>query len=488
MFPKFAPAGILALSIVCLTFTAPAPSDAAEAPAFPLPSHVNQDDIASGGLSFSQVFEAGDELFDAGYNNLDGVGANLAGDAAVSVRFSRTPRADLPGFLFDNFRATGPNARSCTACHEAPFEDGSGGIEANVHRDPQRTRDPRLFIQRNTPHLFGIGALQRLAEEATEDLKAIQRKALSRAAACGCSVTAPLTTSNGVSYGVIVAGPTGAVDTGGVQGVGADLVVQPFQWKGSVASLRNFVRGAAHNELGMQPVEMFGHGVDADNDGVADEFSVGDITALVIYNAAQPRPVTLLELNTIDPIAFPLAKTKKASITRGQVRFTQIGCATCHIPVLKLKDALFREPSENPDYRDSLLPSGLHPLSAGLDPDRPAIFDLTKDLEIPFPSNGRGGAVIALFGDLKRHEMGPALAESIDEVGTGASVWKTRELWGVGSTAPYLHDGRATTLAEAILLHGGAAQAARDAFAVLSEQDQDDLVGFLKNLVLFKGE
>jgi CxxC motif-containing protein (DUF1111 family) len=100
--------------------------------------------------------------------------------------------------------------------------------------------------------------------------------------------------------------------------------------------------------------------------------------------------------------------------------------------------------------------------------------------------NGQGGAYVDLFGDLKRHDMGGKLAESIDEVGTGASVFLTRNLWGVGSTGPYLHDGRATTLTEAILEHGGEAAASRQAFVGRSRADQAALIAFLDNLVLFK--
>ena len=89
---------------------------------------------------------------------------------------------------------------------------------------------------------------------------------------------------------------------------------------------------------------------------------------------------------------------------------------------------------------------------------------------------------------LELHDMGPGLAESIDEVGSGASVWMTKELWGVGSTAPYLHDGRATTLTEAILEHGGEAAPSRQAFEGLSATRQADLIAFLESLVLFKIE
>jgi CxxC motif-containing protein (DUF1111 family) len=78
------------------------------------------------------------------------------------------------------------------------------------------------------------------------------------------------------------------------------------------------------------------------------------------------------------------------------------------------------------------------------------------------------------------------LADPIDEIGTGASVWLTQELWRVGSTAPYLHDGRAPTLDEAIRAHGGEAAASANAYADLSEAAHAQLVTFLKNLVLFR--
>lgn len=84
--------------------------------------------------------------------------------------------------------------------------------------------------------------------------------------------------------------------------------------------------------------------------------------------------------------------------------------------------------------------------------------------------------------------MGPGLAESIDEAGTGSSVFLTENLWGVGSTAPYLHDGRATTLGEAILEHGGDAAKSRSAFLASSQSDQRDVIAHLNNLVLFKME
>ena len=64
----------------------------------------------------------------------------------------------------------------------------------------------------------------------------------------------------------------------------------------------------------------------------------------------------------------------------------------------------------------------------------------------------------------------------------------TTPLWGVGTTAPYGHDGRSINLTEVILRHGGEAQAARDAFAALAPGQQTHLIEFLNSLVIFPPE
>jgi len=233
---------------------------------------------------------------------------------------------------------------------------------------------------------------------------------------------------------------------------------------------------------------------------VVDELSVDDMTALTIYNAAQPRPTTRVELANLG-LMPPLAAAESSAIQAGEQVFRQVGCATCHIPRLTIDLPLFSEPSPNPHFRDAVFPAGQDPVARGLDPASPIVFDLTYhqiDNQVK-DANGRvvfrlgalqkdrdGHAIVELFGDLKRHDMGPELAESIDEAGTGASVFLTANLWGVGSTAPYLHDGRATTLTEAILAHGGEAAGPRAAFQALGPREQAQLIAFLNNLVLFK--
>jgi cytochrome c peroxidase len=252
----------------------------------------------------------------------------------------------------------------------------------------------------------------------------------------------------------------------------------------------------------MQPVETTGDGVDGDFDGVTDEITVGDMTALTIYLSAQPRPTTKLELAALGVID-PLSSAEVARINQGRQLFQQVGCATCHVLSFTINDPVFTEPSRVAGFRDVRFPAGQDPVAAGVDAANPVKFDLTRDQPDnqirdaagnmiahlgALKAGSRGSAIAELFGDLKRHNMGSGLAEGIDETGAGAATFVTRNLWGVGSTGPYLHDGRALTLADAILAHGGEAATARRDFQRLTVPSQQAVIAFLENLVLFKLE
>jgi hypothetical protein len=191
---------------------------------------------------------------------------------------------------------------------------------------------------------------------------------------------------------------------------------------------------------------------------------------------------------------------------------------------LAIDRPIFSEPSQNPAYRDgAAFPAGQSPVARGVDPRLAVKFDLTRDQ----PDNhitladgrvfnlgalrrdGSGRGIVELYGDLKRHFMGPRLAEPVNEI-AGDDVtpiptdprnrhtpetFLTENLWGVGSTAPYMHDGRATTLVEAILEHATSdpndpseAAESRRKYLARSANDKRALVAFLENLVLFKIE
>ena len=86
------------------------------------------------------------------------------------------------------------------------------------------------------------------------------------------------------------------------------------------------------------------------------------------------------------------------------------------------------------------------------------------------------------YSDFLLHDMGPELADGITMLDATGSEFRTQPLWGVSAVAPYLHDGRADTLDDAIRMHGGEAQAARDAYLAMSESERGQLIAFLESL------
>jgi CxxC motif-containing protein (DUF1111 family) len=92
------------------------------------------------------------------------------------------------------------------------------------------------------------------------------------------------------------------------------------------------------------------------------------------------------------------------------------------------------------------------------------------------------------YTDLLLHDMGEGLADGRPEALANGREWRTPALWGIGLTETvsghtyFLHDGRARNLTEAILWHGGEAQAARDGFAALTPEDRAKLLAFVNSL------
>jgi hypothetical protein len=351
---------------------------------------------------------------------------------------------------------------SCAGCHSVGGPDGAGSETQNafVLGDGDRLSTANV---RNAPMALGLGLVQALGYEMSYELGVLRDKAVADAAAAQAPVTVKLA-SKGVEFGAITALPSGEVDTTGVVGLSADLVVRPFGWKGSAARLRRFIEEAARVHFGVQSsvlaldfqqkpdFEKLGPGPDwwdPDNDGVQREIEEGSLTATTIYLAMLESPIVL-------PPHDPGLRERWSN---GHLLFDAIGCATCHRKALPLYDVYWRE------YSDTTAAP-------------PVVVDLLYEGEMP-----RGGSQVALFSDLKRHDMGPELSDPYpDPDGIPQSVFLTRPLWGLAESAPYLHDGRAATIPEAILAHGGEAKAARDAFAALSPAEQADVHVFLLSL------
>jgi RNA polymerase sigma factor (sigma-70 family) len=202
-----------------------------------------------------------------------------------------------------------------------------------------------------------------------------------------------------------------------------------FGWKAQIASLHEFVRAACASELGL---EVPGHSQASSPLAPGQkarglDLSEQDCDDLVAYLRALPAPVV------VDPEGLQGA----GDLRQGRRHFVSVGCAECHTPSL--------------------------------------------------------GDVRGIYSDLLLHDMGPSLSDSgtyygIDgplSPGGGplASEWRTPPLWGFRDSAPYLHDGRAQTLEEAVALHDGQGLSSAHRFFALNPFERSQIEMFLKSLV-----
>lgn len=481
-----------------------------ELPAFPLKAHVESAEIVSGAYTVARLVEAGGDLFHTPFNGLDGVGSFVREDGTKVARFAPLgPR--------------GPSAQACGECHSEPFPSSAGLAHSAVSRAKKGTQSP--LTVRSVTSVFGNGILQLLAQEMTEELWTARDEVVSAAkAAPGRRIARPLEAKS-TNFGEIAATATPAgqvkVDTSKVVGVDPDLVVRPLGWKGDVPILRNFAAGAAAGAMGMVADELVwkkagaGKYPDVDGDGVGRELSVGDITAMTVYMAAQETPTEAGRLATLGYVKA-LGADDAGRVEAGRKVFAALGCTACHTPEMPLLNTRFEEPTLR--GRGQYYDAALATLDPAYDPKRPFTFDILQDGQPPrAEARTGGGATIRLYGDLKRHAMGRVLADAAgpsDPVGADlepvkhegkvvmipADQFLTAELWGVGNTGPWLHDNRAGTLREAIVLHGedappsvGApgrseAQESRDAFVKALATDQESLIAFLLSLRTFSPE
>ena len=92
------------------------------------------------------------------------------------------------------------------------------------------------------------------------------------------------------------------------------------------------------------------------------------------------------------------------------------------------------------------------------------------------------------YTDLLLHDLGTGLADNMGEGVATGSEWRTAPLWNIGFTAgvsgaeAYLHDGRARSLEEAILWHGGEAEGSKEFFRTMPAAERAALIKFLKSL------
>lgn len=210
-----------------------------------------------------------------------------------------------------------------------------------------------------------------------------------------------------------------------------------FGWKANQPSVRQQIAAAFLNDMGI----------------TSSLYPKQNCPSVQTYcKAAPPGDNVELFADEYDDLSFwalaldapPRRDRDHANVQRGEKLFEQARCAQCHQPQLK----------------------------TGANAAFPALAN----------------RVFHPYTDLLLHDMGDGLADGRPDFKAGGRDWRTAPLWGIGlsrqvnGSTHLLHDGRARNVTEAILWHGGEAQAARDAFAGFTRSDREALVAFVNSL------
>jgi mono/diheme cytochrome c family protein len=414
-------------------------------------------------MTVTQAANEGLRLFTTPFNKIDGYGDGPI-DPVDTVDPGGRPTLQGNGTLL---RINGLDAQACFECHTLVSNatipatlgiGGAGGSNSNAIIMPSQAIDVADLIDldgeagfngrfANPPFMFGVGGVELIGLEMTADLQALKAEAIANPG------TPVALVAKGVEFGSITADTFGSVDTSLVKGVDDDLVIRPFGRKGEFATTRDFDLGAMRFHFGMEPVEEVGEDFDHDGDGVVNEISVGEISALSVFLSTLRRP----EQDRLD-----------GDGVQGEALFATMGCSDCHMPAL--------------DSETTNLPLRFPQIATSPFANIYKSIDLSKP-PMRFPRNAAGGVRVQMFSDLKRHDMGDGLAEDFALMTPEQNrEFITAKLWGVADSGPWLHDGRALTISDAILAHGGDAQLARDQFDALSAADREAVLSFLRAL------
>lgn len=508
---------------------------------------LKQDDINAGRVDFDKLFFAGKHIFsnrftredhygeapdgprlsrqqiaergDYPFLRVNGLDSQSCLECHLAIGFAAQPARLLPRRFAKQPGITAGGAGFASNAFNFPNFGCKQGVSKDVC-DPMKTT---IGFVRNPPHAFGAGYTQKLAEEMTMTLKKLRDQAIT---APGVPVELK---AKGISFGKIVANAAGTVDTGMVQGVRNDLVVRPFQWKGLTSDLRNFITGAMNFHFSVQPTETVGL-VDDDKDDQLNEIDEGEISSVAVFLAFLRPPAQYSEgLST-------------NTVKRGEKIFKEAECTACHVPSLKIDDPMVtvrdprndekimtemkgdmypargnQETGQQPSLTNSyaVLPVEMEygmmkafaakkiPHDKALTMMRSHFGGYTRSLNLKdgpsetlprLPANQDGTIDVPLYSDLKTHKMGAGLAESFTQATDGGKEFSTpkdefltRPLWGVADTPPWMHDGRALSMTEAIQMHegeGSEANASVAKFNALSKADQKAVITFLSSLRL----
>jgi CxxC motif-containing protein (DUF1111 family) len=301
---------------------------------------------------------------------------------------------------------------------------------------------PTRMSVRAAPHIVGMGLLEAVPESVLANLAAASAK-----------------------------------DTDGAVGrlqVVSDLKdptvkrVGRFGWRATTATVEQQTADALNGDMGVTtsilPKHICGQGTagaaclaanvngtelsDADVELLSRYTSLLAVPASRHFKGQQPTnvsaPTILAQSAATTAAQIQAENLMQDRVAAGSMLFAQARCTACHVPTLNT-----------------------------------GVFHRLAELR---------NQTIRAYTDLLLHDMGPELADSYPQGIATEREWRTPPLWGLGllptinPNVRYLHDGRARTLEEAILWHGGQGQASRDRFKAMLTDDRQKLIDFLKSL------
>jgi CxxC motif-containing protein (DUF1111 family) len=222
-----------------------------------------------------------------------------------------------------------------------------------------------------------------------------------------------------------------------------------FGWRGQVATLDDFTVSACAIEMGLQVP-----GVQEDSVPTASPNAVRhrESNSHLDLTVDQCAALAALVHSFPRPTRPDSSASRDSRLDAGERVFDRIGCTSCHVQDLGFVSGI---------YSDMLL----HDMGTEMSDAQTATPDIVRGrVEI---GNGYYNVSIPIEFE---SETNPE------------QEWKTPPLWGVSDSAPYLHDGRAATLKEAILMHAGEADRSVEAFKQLDDEDRQALLAFLGSL------
>ena len=217
-----------------------------------------------------------------------------------------------------------------------------------------------------------------------------------------------------------------------------------FGWKAQKSSLSEFVLTACAVEVGLNVPKHPQAGLPQDPSykPAGLDLNQDQCNALIRYIADLPAPAQRKFSDDTD----------KNYIHGGHALFAKVGCADCHVDEVGEVAGIFSD----------LL---LHDMGGELGD--------TGSYDVFIPDSTPEGELLLTGGPNAQKKV----------TGATRQEWRTTPLWGVRDSAPYLHDGRAKTLAQAIAMHGGEAQQSTQKFFALSDAERFQVISFMKSLI-----